>query len=263
MKKLIVGLALVLSSILLIGCSIEFGVDSKKEKREINESIECSGLEKIKISTGISNVTIDSYEGEDIKIEGQLGEYIDEIKISQSGSTLSIEEKNINGTSNLFSFGVNFNNSNNSIYKILLPKSFNGEITLKAGIGEAEVKNLDLKSLDINGGTGEVIVDNVSFDNLDLKAGVGEFNLYLGERAGDVTIDGGVGEVTVEYEKVSGNLTYKGGVGSFRCKIPRNSPVYFKTSTGLGDCKIDAKTSDEETYKFDLKIGVGDIKVYN
>ena len=63
--------------------------------------------------------------------------------------------------------------------------------------------------------------------------------------------------------EVGGNLTYKGDVGSSKITIPKNSPVKFRTKNGVGKCEIDAKTSGENTYTFDLKVGVGSIRVQN
>ena len=63
--------------------------------------------------------------------------------------------------------------------------------------------------------------------------------------------------------EVGGNLKYKGGVGSTDITIPKNSPVKFVVGKGLGNCNIDAKTSGEETYTFDLKVGVGSINIRN
>ena len=58
-------------------------------------------------------------------------------------------------------------------------------------------------------------------------------------------------------------MIYEGGVGEAKIKIPKNSPVYFNTSSGIGSTNISAITSGENTYKFTLEVGIGEIEVYN
>ncbi|MDU4882082.1 MAG: hypothetical protein E6176_14925 [Clostridium celatum] len=76
-------------------------------------------------------------------------------------------------------------------------------------------------------------------------------------------IEGGVGEVNVSLAEVGGNMFFEGGVGSATIKIAENAPVYFNTTSGIGNTDINARVSSEKTYEFKLSVGIGEIKVFN
>ena len=42
-----------------------------------------------------------------------------------------------------------------------------------------------------------------------------------------------------------------------------NSPVYFNTTSGIGNTNINTVTSSEKNYEFNLSVGIGEIKVNN
>ena len=76
-----------------------------------------------------------------------------------------------------------------------------------------------------------------------------------------MNINGGLGNLTINFAEVGGNLNYDGGMGETVISIPNNSPVKINTSTGVGSIDINAKTSGEDIYTFDLNIGVGSLTV--
>ena len=123
------------------------------------------------------------------------------------------------------------------------------------GAGESEIKDIICNNLNIDGGTGELTVDDIVFNKLDFSAGVGESDINLIRKCGDINIEGGVGEVNVSLAEV--------GVGSATIKIPENAPVYFNTTSGIGNTDINARVSSEKTYEFKLSVGIGEIKVFN
>lgn len=257
MKK-ILGSAILLSfGLFLFGCSGTKSVNSNFNGEKIDKSESIENISTISIDSGVSEVNIEAYNGNEVKVEGKLGRYSKGLNISKNGNELVIKEDSKSFNTSLF------NDDEYTKLDIFIPKSFSGDLRFDQGAGVSEIKDIEVNNLKINGGAGKIVAENISFKNMDLDSGVGEINIITGENSGNIKIDGGVGELNLEITKVGGNLSYDGGVGSANIKIPKNSPVRFESESGLGKAKIDAITSNEGTYKFDLKVGVGSIKVYN
>lgn len=180
------------------------------------------------------------------------------MNINKSDSKIQIVEKS-------YAVKGSFANDEDDITKvdILIPSKFTGDLIFKQGEGTSDVESIKVKNIDIAGGAVKLKCDDIKFEKLNLNSGVGKFDFNLKEKCGDIEINGGVGETNIKMAEVGGSLKYKGGVGSTNITIPKNSPVKFVVGKGLGNCKIDAKTSGEETYTFDLKVGVGSINVSN
>lgn len=262
MKKVITGLIAIIVALTLGGCSVRFGVNSRdeiKEGKEINKTSSISGVNRLVIESSVSEFTIEAYDGEEVKVQGTLSGYSKGIDVNTNGGDLNIKEKSTALGINIL--GSGFNNTSN--VEVLIPKSFKGDIKFTQGVGTTDIKDIKVGRLDIKGGAGEIRSNNISFDKLDVDSGVGVIDIYVGEKSGDINIKGGVGEVSVDLVEVGGNLTFSGGVGQGKIRIPRNAPVRFNTKSGLGSCDVTAVTSGEGTYTFDLKVGVGEIKVYN
>ena len=191
---------------------------------------------------------------------GKTNLNVDEINININKEGNSIEISDGNDLSNIDLF-----KSNNIDVKLMIkiPNNYSGDINLSYGAAEVELSNIDCNNLNIDGGAGELTINDIFFNKLDFNAGVGESEINLVRKCGEIDIDGGVGEISISIEEVGGNLIYEGGVGSAKIKIPENSPVYFNTDSGIGETNINAITSSERTYEFNLSLGIGEIKVYN
>lgn len=224
----------------------------------IDKKIDLNDAKNIDIEIFAAVVSIKAYDGDEVKITGKLSERSKGIDVNKNGDKISIIEK---GDSFLESI---INDKNNfSKFDILVPLKFKGDLKFKQGAGKSNIEGLKLKDLKIIGGAGELKCEDIMFDKLNLNSGVGQVDLNLNEKCGDIDINGGVGETNIEMAEVGGNLKYKGGVGSTTITIPKNSPVRFISEKGVGNCDINAKTSGEDTYVFDLKIGVGSINIRN
>ena len=262
MKKRIIGVALSMALTLnLTGCYISFGVDSKDENMiSIDKSIEYIGENEIDIEMKVGKIDIYGYEGNEIIISGKIDERIENIRIEKNGDEIHINDSR--------GLGIDldiFKNSNNLgvDIEIKIPKEFKGDIDLNYGAGDMTIHDLICKNIEIEGGAGRFNIENIVFEKLDYDGGVGETNIKLSEKCGDIDIDGGVGSVNIEMSEVGGNLSFDGGVGSAKIKIPENAPVYFDTNSGIGSTKLKAKTSGENSYKFEINVGVGEVEVCN
>lgn len=224
----------------------------------IDEKIALEDVKNIDIEISAAKVSVKSYEGTDIKITGKLSEKSKGMNINKSDSKIQIVEKS-------YALKGSFTNNEDDTTKtdILIPSKFAGDFIFKQGEGTSDIESIKVKNIDIAGGAVKLKCDDIKFEKLNLNSGVGKFDFNLKEKCGDIEINGGIGETNIKMAEVGGNFEYKGGVGSTNITIPKNSPVKFVVGKGLGNCKIDAKTSGEETYTFDLKVGVGSINVRN
>jgi len=241
-KKVIALVGAVIMAVSLTACNVDIGFrnpnSSKNSNLDINETIDSDGIKSVEISVNIGDVKISPIDGQNFTVvsEGR-NDGSRPIEIDKSGSTLSIKEdssiKNVNGFNNL--------HSNNRKINIGIPKDFIGDFKYTCGVGDSEIRDLNFKKAIFQGGVGNINIKEITFEDMRVSQGVGDVNLKIKE--------------------VKGDLTYEGGVGDGDITIPENSPVRFKTSSGLGDCRIMAKTSGEDKYLFRVTSGVGDITI--
>lgn len=267
MKKRIISLGLAaLFAISLSGCSIRFGINNRNKSGngktvEINEKVKFHNEEKIDIDVKYGEIAVSTYEGDEVIVTGSTNRGENIIKLSKSGDGIKIKDSSDDEVN--FDFFINSNSRDSMTLNIKIPNNFNGDIDFDYGAGEANINGIKCNKLDIEGGAGELNIEDIVFEELVFNGGVGESNIDLTEKCGNIKIEGGVGEVKIAMDEVGGNLIYNGGVGRADIRVPENAPIYFDTSSGIGKTDISAKTSGENTYKFELNVGVGEIKVYN
>ena len=267
MKKVLIITFIGILTISLIGCDINSKVkgaisndesNNSSSNKLIDEKVTLDDATDINIEICAAEVSVKSYDGEEVKMTGKLSDRSKGIDINKKDNKIGIVERGYEPIGSI----INTEEDNSKI-DILVPSKFNGNFVFKQGAGKSDIEGIKVKDIDITGGAGELKFGDIRFDKLNLNSGAGKVDLNLNEKCGDILINGGVGEVNIKMAEVGGNLVYKGGVGSSNITIPENSPVKFVTQKGIGECKIDAKTSSEGTYTFDLKVGVGSIKVRN
>lgn len=260
--------ALAISVILMVtltGCGIRFeirgngGTNVKTyETMDIENQILYEDEENINIDLKYGDITISSYDGNNVAITGSTNLGSDTIKLDKNNNSIVIKDISSDDfLNNIFGSDVKMN------LDIKIPNGFQGNIDLDYGAGLITLDGITCKELRIDGGAGKLIIDDIVFDKLYLNAGVGQTNINLLKKCGDIDIDGGVGEIKISLTEVGGDLIVDGGVGKTEIKIPENSPVYFDTESGIGNSSINATTSGDKTYKFKLSIGIGEMKVYN
>lgn len=264
MKKIINVILAVTLTTLLSGCGIKFGINNRNQDNnteflsdiveEVNILESMNEITKLDIRIDASNVIVNYYDGLKIEISGKLSRYSKGIRTERDSEKLIIiEEKQKN----------NINGDNLSNLVINIPKSFNGDFDFSFGVGEANISNLELNEVNISSGVGEMNLKDLSFNKLSLESGVGTTNLITSKKTGEINIEGGVGETNITLEDIGGNLTFEGGVGSAVIKVPVNAPINIKSKSGLGEAEVSAKTSNDAKYTFDVKVGLGDIKITN
>lgn len=259
MKRVLGILLTVALSTFLAGCSIKFGVESRNTSKyagqSINQSESIEGVDNLNIDIEVSNVNILYYDGNDIEVSGTLGSSSKGVTINRNSNELIINEKS--------NKSVNIGNSTVSELEIKIPNSYTGDLKLALGVGECTINDVKADNMEVKAGVGQLKMNNISFNSLELQSGVGEVDIETKEKTGNINIEGGVGDIYVKLGNINGNLKFDGGMGSTRISIPPDSPVNIKTSSGLGECNVSAKTSGENKYIFDVSMGVGSLNITN
>lgn len=273
MKKYFKIIMVLTLSIMLTGCGIKFGSVSRDNKYnffninndnsdsndisiknvDISESLE--GINNLDISIGVSNVNINYYDGDTLKISGSLSKYSKGINTEKkSNKFVVVEESSKSNNTSL---------DNSSKLTISIPRSFNADLEFSFGVGKCIINELELDNLSIESGVGELTLKDIAFNKLDLESGVGSVNLSTDKKTGEISIEGGVGETNISLGDIHGDLSFDGGMGSATIKVPENAPIDINTDSGIGNVKIRAKTSNEAKYKFDIEVGIGSVEITN
>lgn len=252
--------------LVLSGCDIKFGVDNSKGLKTssngtlIDGSYEIGDANSIVISSEIANSSIKTYDGDKIKIVGVIGTNSKGINCTLNGNEVIVKEE----YSNMMMGGIGNNNNDISEYQILIPESYKGNMSVEYGAGTINIEDIKVDKLNIKGGVGELTVGNIVFNDMELSSGVGSVNISLADKCGNINIKGGVGETVLKMKEVGGNLKVDGGIGSIDIEVPKDAPIYFESSSGIGSRDVaNVKTSGEKTYLFSLNVGLGDLSVHN
>lgn len=286
-KTLLVVSALVLSTSILAGCSVRFGITSRENKHnnisdfinnltnndfnmdtsnnssynslyteDLHKNISSEGVNKLDISILASEVTIKAIKGTDITLDCTgSSNIVKETTFDKNSDTIYIQEEGET------SFNLNGFNTDSRKVIIGIPESFQGDAIISCGAGELIITDATFKSLVVYGGAGELTISDIIFDDLAIEQGMGETSITLNEKCGNMNISGGMGEFSLTLTEVGGNLTYSGGMGEAIIDIPHNAPVKLITDTGMGETNITATTSGENTYTFDISVGMGSLTV--
>lgn len=263
-------------STMFVGCGVKFGSESRNNKsnlfsinneneeeenytddliEKVDISEELDGINKLDISIDVSNVEIEYYDGNTIRVKGKLSKYSKGINIEKETNKINIIEKSKRS--------INISEDYSSDLTISIPRNFNGDLEFSFGVGECKIDELELDNVSIKSGVGELELEDIAFNKLNLESGVGTVTLETEKKTGEITIKGGVGETNVSLGDINGNLKFEGGMGSATIKVPVDSPIAINTNSGLGDVKIKAKTSNESKYNFDITVGIGSVEIIN
>lgn len=261
MKKMIIVTVLIgILGMTLTSCNVEFGVESRNSSvsaENVSKTISIDNIDSIDISMGAANINIVEIEGNDVTVDFVGTSKLSEKTIvEKENNTIVIEEKAYKT-----SWGFGDNTFADRKVTIGIPSSYTKDIYLEYGAGNVSVKNINVNELQVAGGAGNLDIKNIVFAELGLEQGVGNTDIDLSEKCGNINVEGGVGNLTLRISEVGGDLTCEGGVGDTKIYIPDQSPVQIKTLSGIGKADINANTSGENTYKFDLSIGVGSLSV--
>ncbi|MBU3103131.1 DUF4097 family beta strand repeat-containing protein [Clostridium gasigenes] len=259
-KLTIMAVIIGVLALALTSCNIKFGVESRNENNNeevVNQSISIENIENIDISIGAANIYINEIDGNELTIDF-IGEsnLQKNTTVKKSGDKIELKEEKYRSEWKWRKSALE-----DRKVTIGIPSSYTKNLSLEYGVGNVIVTDINVSELNVEGGAGNLDIKNILFSSLDLEQGVGNTDIDLKEKCGDIKIQGGVGELTLRMSEVGGDLAYEGGVGETDIYIPDKSPVRIKTSSGLGDANINASTSGENTYEFDLSIGIGSLSV--
>lgn len=265
MKKILILAILGIILISSVGCDTktQTTISNKESKisnenKLVDEKINIENATDIDVEIYAAQVSIKSYDGEEVKVTGKLSQKSDGLDVKRNGYEIQIIEKQYKSS------GLDMNGEKNiSRLDILVPSKYKGNFKFDQGAGILDIEDIKAKNIDISGGSIKSKCENIKFDKLNLESGASKFDLNLKEKCGDIKINGGVGKLKLNMAEVGGNLEYEGGVGDIDIIIPENSPVDIITEKGDGQYNITAKTSDEKQYTFDLSVGIGSINVGN
>ena len=276
MKKSFKIIMVLMLSTMFVGCGVKFGSESRNNKsnlfsinneneeeenytddliEKVDISEELDGINKLDISIDVSNVEIEYYDGNTIRVKGKLSKYSKGINIEKETNKINIIEKSKRS--------INISEDYSSDLTISIPRNFNGDLEFSFGVGKCIINELELDNLSIESGVGELTLKDIAFNKLDLESGVGSVNLSTDKKTGEISIEGGVGETNISLGDIHGDLSFDGGMGSATIKVPENAPIDINTDSGIGNVKIRAKTSNEAKYKFDIEVGIGSVEITN
>jgi len=157
-------------------------------------------IDDLNISAAIGDFLIETWSGDDFKIEVQGVGYF---KYKINDSSLTIEGFDMRGIN-----AVNFNSIRN-IMILTVPESFRfDDIRIEVGVGELNIDGLQAKKLKSDCGVGSISMRNMQVDYLDISNSVGE-SIFSGHVEKDVKVDCGVGSVSLTLNDNKENYNYK------------------------------------------------------
>ena len=211
MKKISFYLASVMLSVFFIGCNNSNAKDVNSTVTKIDKTESISGVEEIRIESGASEINLYAYDGSEVKVKGELGDYSKSLEINKRGNTLYIKEdlKDIN---------------------------------IDGGAGKLTLSNICFNRLDLDSGVGQVNIETGDRSgDIDINGGVGEVNVAIKKVGGDLIYDGGVGSSNIKIPKNSPiSIKSESGLGSIENEavISGNGDYIFDISVGVGSIRI-------------------------
>ena len=85
MKKISFYLASVMLSVFFIGCNNSNAKDVNSTVTKIDKTESISGVEEIRIESGASEINLYAYDGSEVKVKGELGDYSKSLEITKEG----------------------------------------------------------------------------------------------------------------------------------------------------------------------------------
>lgn len=195
--------------------------------------------------------------GEEFKLESDEGI----IKVSRGNNALYIQEKDFNLLTDWGTRGREL--------KLTLPEDWDALETLRlnAGAGRVEVRDLQVRNLELDLGAGKTELHNVmATERAKVKGGAGYLAVH-GSEMKNLDLDMGVGKVELGV-KLSGSNQIDAGVGKLELNLRGDAEDYrVKVKKGLGSITLDdEKMADgaswgEGAALVDIDGGVGAIEI--
>lgn len=122
-------------------------------------------------------------------------------------------------------------------------------LDLDIGVGSLDLRNTLAKKAKIKGGIGEISARDFTNSQLDVEVGVGAVNIE-GAFRGDVTIKGGMGDITLRAKGTEKDFNYQFDQGLGEIQLNNESVHNIKQTNNKADKTLSAKS------------GIGNISIY-
>lgn len=150
---------------------------------------------------------------------------------------------------------------------IYIPKDYKlYDVTIKTGINETKIENLECEKLDLEMGIGKYEVDNLVSNNAEIEAGAGE-TIIKNSEFERLKLDGGIGKLAIT-SKVTNNAEIDSGIGRLEIGLIGNKEDYkIKAESGLGNLLVDGNSikNNQTIYNGNVNIkveaGVGETEI--
>lgn len=217
-------------------------------------------LEKIELTNNIKNLDLELNTTDLVIKSGK------KFAIETNNRHINIEENNDKLIVKEEKKHFTYNKNNDFI--LYVPTNFVfGEVRIKAGAGNLNVRTLSAEDLYLNIGAGNVSIYEAYVDNkTNIEGGVGKLEIKNGV-LNDLDLDIGIGE-TVINSILNGDSSISAGVGAVKLTLIGTKFDYeVRTKKGIGTITIDGKNVNNETTlgngnsKVKIDGGVGSIDV--
>ena len=160
-----------------------------------------------------------------------------------------------------------FKSNRTSIVTLYIPEKFEFDsVTIKSGVGDINIEELNSKKIDATFGVGDFNAQNINSENTVFKGGVGDLNISNSD-LGKIEYKAGIGDSDIEC-KLSDNSKIESGVGNITLKLlGSEESYYFDVEAGMGDITLNdnkiknGNFGDKEAKEVKIKGGIGNIKI--
>lgn len=278
MKKwyrfIIIGILLMIIGIVLMGIGmmrggktqIEIGNPGNRgESIAVKETLEA--FDKLEID--VDTVEFKLVKGEDYGIDFVVSDRAP-IEYHLTEGKLTVKQKGYKKLPINISLGFNISTEVSHDYVILsVPEKADLQsITMKCGVGELKISEIETEYLDLDIGVGSLNLSDLTAQKAKIKGGVGEISAR-DLIAGQLDVEVGVGEVDIE-GTFDGNVIIKGGMGDIKLRAKGTEKDFnYQFEQGLGEIELNNKSvhnikqMDNKADKMlSAESGIGSVSIY-
>lgn len=254
-------------------CTLAFTSGCENQSTELvnTQTINIENTKKLEIDYSSENITV--YESNDNNLV--LKEYMSEnkqeyyAKINSSGEKITIDS----GNRPLFI---------NSYVEVYLPKSFDGDLSLKTASGKLTItSNYNFGILNIKTSSGDVEINDVATNESKIETSSGAVNitkisgnLWVATSSGKIEIGDAIGSgyfstssgtIKPSFSYINGDITCKSSSGKIQLGIPSKLSFKFKSNTSSGAINVPFEGNEvgsSPDLKIDLSTSSGAIEVF-
>lgn len=210
--------------------------DNNEEKETIEKEYNLN-FEKLNINLNIGDISIESYDGNNIKIKSTIPKKsIKDYLVTEKENTLDIH--------------ANVAQSIN----IKVPRKKIMEAYIINEIGDISAENMKNISIELN--TGDLRLENIDGINL-IKMQLGDLHLNNVKNINSVKI--GSGDFRAKVIEQNRDFSIESGLGDVNLEITNSFDGQIETHIGLGDLLENNFNSKGNRYKGTINLGSGDL----